>query len=65
MRHRHDDIRRLAAILEAEYNGRSIDSAEARTLAWRLNAAYPDIAGTMELVARRMDEPAGTAAATP
>jgi hypothetical protein len=50
-----DEIERLAAILEAEAAGRPVDPEEGRRLAERLARACPEIASTMQRVARRMD----------
>jgi hypothetical protein len=54
MRHSWQEFDRMAAILEAELDGRVVDCAEARRLAARLAETCPNIALTMKRVAERM-----------
>jgi hypothetical protein len=50
------EVEKLTTILEAEYSGQSIDSAEAHGLALKIAQIYPDVRRTMDLIVDRMAE---------
>jgi len=50
------EVERMTTILEAEFEGRPVDRAEAHRLAQRIAQIYPDMGRSMRLITARMAE---------